>query len=242
MSDNLEQPFTAHLEELRRRLIICAASVGISFLGCYFFSKQLFRLLMLPLIKAMPPEGKLVYTGLPEAFFVYMKVSLIAGILLSMPVIMYQFWMFVAPGLYEKERRWVIPIVVASSLFFVGGALFGYFVVFPVGFKFFLGYADEMIRPLPTMKDYLGFSSQLLFAFGVIFELPVIIVLLTKLGVVDTNFFATKRKYSIVLAFVLGAILTPGPDAVSQVLMAAPLILLYEVGIVVSRLLVKKMT
>jgi len=241
MPEDEKLPFTAHLEELRRRLIICFSAVGIGFVISYIFSKSLFEILMQPLLAAMPPEEKLIYTGLPEAFFTYLKVAFLAGILLAVPVIMYQLWIFIAPGLYEKEKRLLMPIVFLSSLFFLGGALFGYFVVFPFGFKFFMGFASDYVRPLPSMKEYLGFSAKLLFAFGVVFELPLFITFLARLGIVDTKFLKARRKYAILLFFVFAAILTP-PDVITQVMMAGPLIVLYEVSIVGAKLFGKKKT
>jgi sec-independent protein translocase protein TatC len=239
MPEDEKLPFTTHLEELRRRLIICFCAVGIGFVICYFFSKKLFEILMQPLLAAMPPEEKLVYTGLPEAFFTYLKVAFLAGLLLAVPVIIYQLWVFIAPGLYDREKRMVLPIVFLSSLFFLGGAFFGYFIVFPFGFKFFMGFASDYVRPLPAMKEYLGFSSKLLFAFGVVFELPLFVTFLAKLGIVDVQFLKSKRKYAILLFFVFASILTP-PDVITQILMAGPLILLYEVGILGARVFGKK--
>jgi sec-independent protein translocase protein TatC len=239
MPDDEKLPFTAHLEELRRRLIICFSAIGVGFVISYLFSRRLFEILMRPLLAAMPPEEKLVYTGLPEAFFTYLKVAFLAGILLSVPVIMYQLWMFIAPGLYDKEKRLVLPIVFLSSLFFLGGALFGYFVVFPFGFKFFMGFASDYIRPLPSMKEYLSFSAKLLFAFGIVFELPLFVTFLAKLGIVDVHFLKTKRKYAILLFFVFASILTP-PDVITQIMMAGPLIVLYEVSILGAKVFGKK--
>ena len=239
MPEDEKLPFTAHLEELRRRLIICFSAVGIGFVISYIFSKSLFEILMQPLLAAMPPEAKLIYTGLPEAFFTYLKVAFLAGILMAVPVIMYQLWIFVAPGLYDKEKRLLMPIVFLSSLFFLGGALFGYFVVFPFGFKFFMGFASDYVKPLPSMKEYLGFSAKLLFAFGIVFELPLFITFLARLGIVDVKFLKAKRKYAILLFFVFAAILTP-PDVITQVMMAGPLIVLYEVSIVGAKLFGKK--
>ena len=239
MAEDEKLPFTAHLEELRKRLIICFCAVGIGFVICYFFSKRLFELLMHPLLTAMPPDEKLIYTGLPEAFFTYLKVAFLAGILLAVPVIMYQLWMFIAPGLYAREKRFALPVVFLSSVFFLGGALFGYYVVFPFGFKFFMGFASDAIKPLPSMKEYLGFSTKLLFAFGIVFELPLFITFLAKLGIVDVHFLKTKRKYAILLFFVFASILTP-PDVITQIMMAGPLILLYEVSIFGARVFGKK--
>jgi sec-independent protein translocase protein TatC len=147
--------------------------------------------------------------------------------------------MFIAPGLYDKEKRLVLPVVFLSSVFFMGGALFGYFVVFPFGFKFFMGFASDYVRPLPSMKEYLGFSAKLLFAFGVVFELPLFVTFLAKLGIVNVRFLKAKRKYAILLFFVFASILTP-PDVITQIMMAGPLILLYEVGILGARVFGKK--
>lgn len=147
--------------------------------------------------------------------------------------------MFIAPGLYHREKRYVLPIVFLSSFFFLGGALFGYFVVFPFGFKFFMGFSSDYVRPLPSMKEYLGFSAKLLFAFGVVFELPLFVTFMAKLGIVDVQFLRAKRKYAILLFFVFAAILTP-PDVITQVMMAGPLILLYEVSIFGAKFFGKK--
>jgi len=152
---------------------------------------------------------------------------------------LYQFWMFVAPGLYKNERRMMIPIVLLSSFFFIGGALFGYFVVFPWGFKFFLGFATETIRPLPSMKEYFGFSAKLLLAFGLVFELPLVLTFMAKLGIVSVEFLKKNRKYAMLLFFTGAAILTP-PDVITQVMMAVPLMILYEVSIIGAKIFGKK--
>ncbi len=233
MDSDQRQPFLSHLEELRRRLVVAAISVGVGFGICYFFAERLFTVLVAPLKAVMPEGDKLVFTNLPEMFFTYLKVAFVAGILLSAPVIFYQLWMFVAPGLYQREKKLLIPFVVSSTLLFVGGSMFGYFVVFPFGFKFFLGFANETVKALPSVKQYFSFSLKLLLAFGVVFELPVVIFFLTKLGLVTPQVLRRKRKYAILLTFVIAAILTP-PDVITQIMMAGPLIVLYEVGILVS--------
>ena len=239
MDEQDKIPFTAHLEELRKRLIVCFIAVGIGFVLSYGFKEKLFQILTRPLISVMQTGDKLIFTGLPEAFFTYLKVALLSGIILSTPVIFYQFWIFVAPGLYEKEKRHMIPIVFLSTFFFVGGSFFGYFIVFPYGFKFFLGFASEIIQPLPSMREYLSFASKLLLAFGLVFELPLIITFLAKLGMVSVSFLKKNRKYALLLFFVGAAILTP-PDVVTQVMMALPLILLYEISIIGARIFGKK--
>lgn len=239
MDEQEKIPFTTHLEELRKRLIVCFIAVGIGFVLSYFFKEKLFQILTRPLINVMQTGDKLIFTGLPEAFFTYLKVAFLSGIILATPVIFYQFWMFVAPGLYNKEKRLMVPVVVLSTFFFVGGASFGYFIVFPYGFKFFLGFASEIIQPLPTMREYLSFASKLLLAFGLVFELPLIITFLARFGMVSVSFLKKNRKYALLLFFVGAAILTP-PDVVTQVMMALPLILLYEISIVGARIFGKK--
>jgi sec-independent protein translocase protein TatC len=239
MNEEDKQPFTAHLDELRRRLIICFAAVGVGFVVCYFFKVELFYILVAPLQKVMKSGETLIYTHLPEAFFTFLKTAFIGGLMLASPVIIYQFWMFIAPGLYDREKRLLVPILFLSVLFFVGGALFGYFIVFPYGFKFFLSFATDTIRPMPSMKEYLGFSSKLLLAFGLVFELPLVITFLARLGIVTVDFLKKKRKYALLLFFVMAAILTP-PDVVTQFMMAMPMIALYEISILGARIFGKK--
>lgn len=232
-------PFTGHLEELRKRLVACFIAIGIGFVVSYGFKEKLFEILSHPLISVMGADDKMIFTGLPEAFFTYLKVALLSGFMLAAPVVLYQFWMFVAPGLYKKEKSLIIPIVLLSSVFFIGGALFGYFIVFPFGFKFFLGFASETIQPLPSMKEYLSFSAKLLLAFGLVFELPLVITFLAKLGIVSVDFLKKNRKYALILFFAGSAILTP-PDVVTQIMMAVPLMLLYEISIIGARVFGKK--
>lgn len=234
-----KQPFMSHLEELRKRLVACAIAVGIGFIAAYFFKERLFELLVLPLKRVLPEGDKLIFTNLPEMFFTYLKVAFVAGLLGAMPFIFYQIWMFVAPGLYQKEKRFLIPFVISSSILFIGGALFGYFVVFPFGFKFFMSFANEYIKPLPSVKQYFSFSTKLLLAFGLVFELPVATFFLTKMGLVTDLFLRRQRKYAILLIFIAAAILTP-PDVITQLMMAGPLLALYEISIIVSKIAGRK--
>jgi len=235
MNEEEKQPFLGHLEELRKRLIACAIAVGVGFAAAYGFSERIFQLLIAPLQAVMPEGDSLIFTNLPEMFFTYLKVSILTGIMVMAPFIFYQLWMFIAPGLYKREKRYVIPFVLSSTILFVGGSLFGYFVVFPFGFKFFIGFSNEYVKALPSVKQYFSFAIKLLFAFGVVFELPVVIFFLAKMGLVTPEFLKRKRKYAILLTFVLAAILTP-PDVITQCMMAGPLIILYEIGILVSRM------
>jgi len=232
-------PLTSHLQELRKRLILSFIAIGVGFALCYALADSLFNILAAPLLKMMPAGGSLIFISVAEAFFTYMKVAFIAGLMLSSPFVLYQIWAFVAPGLYRHEKRYVIPFVLAGSCFFAFGILFGYYVAIPVGFKFLLGYATDLIKPMPSMKEYLSFSIKFLLAFGIVFEFPVVLVLLARIGVVRAETLAKKRKYAILLIFIFAAVMTP-PDLISQVLMALPLIGLYELSILLSRLFGKK--
>jgi sec-independent protein translocase protein TatC len=187
----------------------------------------------------MPEKDGLIFTKLLEPFFTYLKTGMIAGVMLVAPYLFYQIWMFIAPGLYQNEKKYVFPFVFYSTILFIGGALFGYFVVFPLGFRFFLGFANEYIRAMPSMNDYFSLAVKLLFGFGIVFELPVVIFFLSKIGIVTPELLRKKRKYALLLMFVVGAIITP-PDVVSQVMMAVPLIILYEIGIIVAKIGTKK--
>jgi sec-independent protein translocase protein TatC len=240
MESDEKMPFTAHLEELRKRLIVCFIAIGIGFIAAYGFKEDLFKILMKPLIAAMSPGEKLIFTGVAEAFFCYLKVAFLAGILMAVPVIMYELWLFIAPGLHTHERRFLAPAVILSSFFFMGGALFGYFVVFPYAFKYLMSFASDYVKPLPDMKEYLSLASMLLLAFGLIFELPLFLTMLARIGIVSAPFLKKNRKYALILSFVVAAILTPTPDIVNQLLMAGPLIVLYEISILGARAFGKK--
>jgi len=236
-----EMTFTQHLEELRDRLVRCMVAVLICTAGCYAFAGELFAKLMEPLIVVLQPTGgSLIYTGVTEAFFTEMKVALIAGLFVASPYVFYQLWMFIAPGLYEDERKYMIPIAIISAICFVSGALFGYYIVFPFGFDFFMGYASDFVKPMPSLAEYFSFSVSMLFAFGLVFELPLFILFLARLGMVTHVSLRKHQKYAVLGSFIVAAVLTPGPDAISQLLMAAPLCLLYEVGIWVAYLFGKR--
>ncbi len=239
--DNIEEkmPFTSHLDELRKRLMRSLAAVGIGFAVCYFFKEDLFSLLMLPLADVMPEGSAMIFTSLPEAFFTYLKVSFFAAIFLVSPYILYQLWKFVAPGLYQSEKKYVFPFVAISTVFFIGGAFFAYFLVFPLGFKFFVAFGTDLIKPMLSMREYLAFSMKLLLAFGVIFELPIFMFFIARIGLVDSGTLIKKRKYAILLIFIIAALLTP-PDVVTQCMMAVPLMILYEISVWVVKMGEKK--
>lgn len=241
MSEKEKTPFTEHLGELRNRLIHSFIAVVIGFVAAFSFKEKLFEILNAPLLKAMAgnENTKMIFTGLPEAFFTYLKVSLLAGIILSTPILFYQFWMFVSPGLYRNEKKYLIPIVFLSVMFFAAGASFGYFVVFPYGFEFFLGFSNDTIQAMPSMKEYLAFSSKMLLAFGFVFELPLVITFMARMGLVTVPFLKKNRKYAVLIFFVGAAIITP-PDVVTQVMMAFPLMFLYEISIIGAMVFGKK--
>jgi len=236
---DVKMPFTAHLAELRKRLIICFVAIGVGFAVAYAFSGEIFEWLVKPLIGVLPPGDKLVFTALPEAFFIYLKASLIAGTVLVSPVIFYELWMFIAPGLYQKEKKIVLPFVITSSLLFVGGALFGYYVVFPIGFRFLVGFSTENIRALPSLQLYLSFCLKLLLGFGLVFELPVLAYFLGRVGIINSRMMAKNRRIAILLIVIIAAIITP-PDVVSQILLAVPLYLLFESSILIVKLTGRK--
>jgi sec-independent protein translocase protein TatC len=231
--DEKKLPLTSHLQELRKRLILSFIAIGVGFILCYAFSDSLFDILAKPLLHVMPAGGSLIFISVAEAFFTYMKVGFIGG------MVLYQVWAFVAPGLYRHEKRYVIPFVFLGSFFFALGIFFGYYVALPIGFKFLLGYATDFIKPMPNMKEYLSFSIKFLLVFGLVFEFPVVLLLLTRIGVIDAKTLAKQRKYAILLIFIFAAVVTP-PDVISQVIMALPLIGLYELSILLSRIFGKR--
>jgi len=239
MSEESKLPFTTHLEELRRRLIYAVVAIVLGAIIAFLFAKQLFYFLAQPLVKILPANQPMIFTALTEAFFTYFKVALLAGFFLASPVVFYQLWKFIAPGLYEHEKKFVIPFVIFATLFFILGGAFAYYIVFPFGFKFFLGFSTDYLKLLPKMSEYFSLSLKLIFAFGIVFEMPVITFFLAKMGVLNGEMLSSKRRYAIVLVFVVAALLTP-PDVGTQLLMAGPLILLYEVSVWVARIFGRK--
>ena len=245
MSDNLmsedRMPLISHLEELRRKLIIAGVSWLVAFLSCYAFAEQLFDLIAGPIRLALPEGTSLVFITATEPFFTYLKIGALAGLLVSMPVIFWQIWSFIAPGLYKNEKRYILPFVLASTFCFAAGAFFGFSFVFPMAFKVLIefGTGSGELNAMLSMGSYLSLSSKLLLAFGLVFELPVVIFFLARLGIVDHKMLARNRKFALLAAFLTGAMLTP-PDVFSQTALALPFIVLYEIGIIVARLFGKR--
>ena len=235
--EELKMPLTAHLEELRSRLIKAIIAIAVAFVVTYNFADQLFALLTRPLIVMSPGPVELIGTGVTEAFFTKLKVSFIAAVFLASPVLFYQVWMFVAPGLYDQEKRYARPFVVAATLFFVAGAAFCYEIVFPVGYRFFIQeYQTIGVSPAIRISEYLTFTARMLIAFGLTFELPVATFFLARLGVVTHHTMISYTRYAVLVIFIIAAVLTPGPDLASQLLMAGPLLVLYAASIGVAYL------
>ena len=249
--------FTEHLQELRKRLKHCVYYIIGGALICYAVRKELFAILVIPLIRAWQEADlgtpKLHFQNPIEPFFTYLKIAFIGGMFLASPLIFFEIWKFVAPGLYKKERNYVIPFTVASAVFFLGGACFGYFLVFPYAFQFFLAYANQNVDAMQMipggfrfdlqatlmMGEVLGLIWRLLLAFGVIFELPLVVFFLSLVGIVDYRGLWRFNRYFIILSFVIGAALTP-PDVITQLFMAAPLLVLYNLSILVSYFFTRK--
>ena len=230
-------PINQHLLELRRRLVRSAIVVLVCTGAAFFFHQQILEFLMKPAQGfADMPDQKPVYTEMTEYIGIAMKISLMFGFALSVPFVLYQVVMFVAPGLTGKERRYLYILLPASLLAFVGGAVFGYFVLFPPAIRFLLTFGNEVATPFIRIGNYANLMLTLLFWMGIIFEIPIVMFFLSKIGVVNAGFLAKQRKYAIVAAFILGAIITPTFDPINQSLVAVPIIVMYEIGILLARL------
>lgn len=235
--DDSRAPLLDHLIELRRRLMWCIGALLVSFGVCFYFAGRIFGFLVVPLTEAFGEgKGRLVYTKLYEAFFVEVKVAMFAAFFISFPIIANQLWAFVAPGLYAKEKRAFLPFLVATPVLFLLGAALAYYVVMPTAFHFFLSFEGSSgglnVEALPSTESYLSLVMQFILAFGISFLMPVLLMLLNRAGIVTRQQLVSMRRYMIVLAFAAAAVLTP-PDVVSQLMLAIPLILLYEITLVV---------
>ncbi len=239
-TEDVKMSLTEHLMELRKRLVRSLMALLLGFGFCYYFKDYIFDVITRPLTRVLPKSSYLIYTGMTEAFFTYMKIAFFASLILTSPFILYQIWKFIAPGLLPKERQLVVPFVVSSTALFVSGVLFGYFIVLPPAFKFFVSFNNQYLQALLSFKDYLSLFVTFLLGFGISFELPIFIFFLTKLGVVNPRLLSQQRRYAILVIFIVAAVLTPSPDALSQILMAIPLLFLYEVSIFVSKFAQKK--
>jgi len=232
-------PLMTHLLEMKKRMSIAIAVYILGVLVLMNFSEIVFEFISGPIRDALPPGTPLIFLNAPDVFFTYLKIALVLSLFATAPITFYQLWAFVAPGLYKNERRAFFAYFVASLFLMITGAAFAFYVVFPLIFEFFLGFSTDLIQAMPAIKEYLTLVLKLLFAFGLCFQIPIIIMLLVRLGLVNTQELKDKRRYVIVWAFIFAAILTP-PDIISQTLLALPMLLLYEVGIVLSRMQAKK--
>jgi sec-independent protein translocase protein TatC len=233
--------FIDHLGELRRRLLWSLLAVGILFIPAYYFSNELFEFLMKPIIENLPEGSSLIFTRPAEGFTTYLKVSFFAALFLAVPFMLYQAWRFIAPALYKEEKQIVIPFIFFGSLFFGLGAAFCYYIASPPAFKFLLNeYSSEYVKAFPTISEALSFFMALIFGFGLVFEFPLIIFILARIGIVTSKLLREKRKYAVVVSAMIAAILTPTTDAISMMLMFVPIIIFYELGILVAWLFGKK--
>lgn len=239
---DVPMPLTQHLEELRTRLIRGLIAIGIGFGICYYFAEALFTFLTEPLLALNQSIGngqgvQLIGTGVAEAFFTKLKVCFLAALFVSSPMSLYQIWLFVAPGLLDTEKRYAKPFVFFGTIFFLAGAAFCYYLVLPVGYRFFVEqYGSIRVDPQIRISEYLTFTSRMLLAFGATFEMPVITFFLARLGFVTSGMMIRMFRYAVLVIFIVAAVLTPGPDVASQLLMATPLLFLYGVSIIVAHL------
>ena len=239
--DASKAPLLDHLIELRRRLLWSLLALLVAFLGCFYFADEIFAFLVQPLLKA--GQGKLIYTQIFEAFFVQVKVALFAACMLAFPVIAMQIWKFVAPGLYRNEKRALLPFLLATPVLFLSGAALAYYFVIPTALHFLLGFEGDLggvqREALPAIGNYLTFIMQFVMAFGIAFQLPILVMLLERSGIVTFEQLTAARRYMIVAAFAIAAVATP-PDPISQLMLAIPLCLLYEVALIAIRITGRK--
>jgi sec-independent protein translocase protein TatC len=225
--------FLEHLDELRKRLVHIAAYIGIGFLASWFFHERIYNFLAAPLMKVLPPGQKLVFTTVTEVFTVYMKVAFLAGIFLTIPFILYEIWKFIAPGLYRKEKKYVVPFLVSSVLLFALGGAFCYIIVLPAAFKFLIELGSSF-TPMIKIGEYLDLTNMMLLGFGLIFEMPVIVAFLSIFGLVSAKFLWNKFSYAIVGIVALAAVISPTGDAFNLMVWSAPMVLLYIISIGVA--------
>ncbi|MBI3046948.1 MAG: twin-arginine translocase subunit TatC [Acidobacteria bacterium] len=234
--------FLEHLDELRRRIIYAVVSVFIGFVISFFFIDDIFNFIMRPLQQLLPPGGTLVYTDPTEAFILYIKIALIAGLILASPAVMLQVWLFVAPGLYSHEKKWAIPFVAMSSIFFVAGAAFSHYVVFPLTWRFFVGFTSDILTFMPRIEPAFSIYLRLLLAFGLVFQMPTLVLFLARMGVISARFLIRNFKYAVLIMVMASAVITPDGGGVSLVAMTGPMILLYGISIGLAWMFGKKPT
>jgi sec-independent protein translocase protein TatC len=234
--------FLEHLDELRKRLIWSIVALFAGFFVALFFIDRIFGFIMRPLAATLPPGRKMIYTEPTEAFLLQLKVAALAGIVIAAPAVMWQLWLFIAPGLYRREKRLALPFVMSSSLLFVAGAAFNHYIMFPVAFRFLGGFSTDYMEFLPRIAPVFSLYAQLLLAFGLIFQMPVLVFTLARLGLVTARFLWRNTKYAILIIFIISAVVTPTSDPVNQTLMAVPMVVLYVVSIVIAWMFGKRRT
>jgi sec-independent protein translocase protein TatC len=232
--DAAEGTFISHLVELRNRLIHAVIAVLIVFVPLAVFAEKIFQLLAMPLLQALPLGNSMIATEPASPFLTPIKLAFATAVVITVPYLLYQLWAFVAPGLYKRERKLVVPLLVSSTVLFYAGMAFAYFVVLPLAFSFFVSMAPEGVEVMTDIRAFLSFVLAMFFAFGIAFEVPIAIILLSRAGVIDPDDLASKRPYVVIGTFVVAMLLTP-PDAISQTLLAIPMLLLFEVGIFFAR-------
>jgi sec-independent protein translocase protein TatC len=228
-----------HLDELRRRLVFSVITVFVAFLGCWYASPLIFSWLSRPIDRYLPEGTTLAFTALADPFMLYVKVALLAAIFVASPILLGQLWLFLKPGLYRRERRLAIPFIMFTSLFFVAGGLFGYEIAFPMMVRFLLG-VGEQFQPVVTIQSYFSMLSKTLLGLGLVFELPVLIFFLARLGLVTAGLLLRWLRWAILVIFIIAAIITPTPDVATQTVFAVPMIGLYLLGVLVAWLFGKK--
>jgi sec-independent protein translocase protein TatC len=238
-SEQGQESFLSHLVELRNRLVWSLIAVVVVFVCLVPWAKDIYHLLSEPMLAQLPKGGRMIATEITSPFFIPFKVTFLAAVVISLPVLLYQTWAFVAPGLYAHEKRLVAPLVFASTLLFLCGMAFAYFLVFPTVFRVMQAFTPAGVEWMPDIGTYLSFVTNMFLAFGVTFEVPIVVILLVRMGVVSVQKLRQIRPYVIVGAFIVAAVVTP-PDVTSQVLLAFPLCLLYEVGLVVASLMARQ--
>jgi sec-independent protein translocase protein TatC len=234
--------FLEHLDELRKRIIWAIVAIVAGFAIACLFLNPLFNFIMGPMTAALPKGQTLIYTEPTEALMLYLKMALLAGILIATPGVMSQVWLFVAPGLYAHEKKMAVPFVLMSSFFFVVGAAFSHYVVFPLTWKFFLSFSSKDLTFMPRIEPAFGLYVKLLLTFGLIFQMPTIVLFLARMGIITAKFLVKNFKYAILINFIIGAVLSPGTDPVGQLLLAAPMCLLYVISIGLAWIFGKKRT
>ncbi|MGQ9800165.1 MAG: twin-arginine translocase subunit TatC [Candidatus Saccharicenans sp.] len=228
-----EMTFLEHLEDLRKRLFYSFVAITVAVIPSWMFSRQLYAILARPVTQYLPEGTKLAFTTLTAPFMLYLKVSFLAALFLTSPFVFYQLWMFVSPGLYQKEKKYVIPFVFFTSFFFILGALFGYFIVFPWACRFFLTLGRDF-QPVITVDQYFGFALKVLLGIALVFELPTLVYFLSKIGLVTWRWMVKNFQYAVLAAFIISAVITPTPDMITQSIVAVPMIALYGISILIA--------